>query len=62
MTIHAKMSLHVFGSGYIGHSTVWRKNIKIYHSQTSKIISTIYLIFNMPNEIDVIGTSQASTT
>ena len=28
MTIHSKMSLHAFGNGSTGYSSIWRNNIK----------------------------------
>ncbi len=30
MTIHSKMSLHAFGNGSTGYSSIWRNNIKNY--------------------------------
>ncbi len=59
MKIHSKMSLHVFGNGSTGYSSIWRKNMTKFRSQ---IISDIHVITpdsTLTNATDIIGTSQA---
>ncbi len=59
MTIHSKMSLHAFGSGSIGYSRIWRKNINKFRSRINKNITAITIDSSVINDTNFIGTSQA---
>jgi hypothetical protein len=59
MIIYSNMSLHAFGIGSTGYSTIWRNYIKNYRSQTNS--NNLVMIPNSPliKYTDIIGTSQA---
>ena len=60
MTIHSKMSLHAFGNGSTGYSSIWRNNIKNFRSQIISNNPVITLDSTLTNTTDIIGTSQAN--
>jgi hypothetical protein len=54
------MLLRAFGSGSIGHSIIWRNNIKKLRPQTNSNIRVMTPNSLLMNNTDIIGTSQAS--
>ncbi len=54
------MSLHAFDSGSTDYSSVWRNNIQNCRSQINSNIPMITPKSWLINDIDIIGTSQAS--
>ena len=54
------MSLHAFGSGSTGYSRIWKNKVKKIRTRINTNIPSITPNSSLINDIDFIGTSQAS--
>jgi len=59
MIIYSKISLHAFGSGSTGYSSIWRNDIINCRSEINSNIPVIKTNSSLTNDTSIIGTSQA---